>query len=348
MPHYEDESEMKKNANIFNNSYIPQDIPARDSHIKNLHSCFSPALKRSKPLHAWLCGKPGTGKSLVAKYFLQDLMEKHQINGVYINCWRTNSFYSVLDTVLNELRFGFGDERDTRVKLYQFERLVREKPFVIVLDEVDLMPLKDRNAMIYNFCNIGKIGLICISESMYSILSLEDRIKSRLNPRVIRFEPYTTKDLIGILRERALLALDSQRWNENILKKIAEIAKGDARIAIHTLKGACQHSEEEACKSIELKHIKKSYYGIDDLKKEYRLKRLTEHHRILFQLIKMNTGIISNQLWKSYLKKCRNLNLKPIAKRTFSHYTSNLNRLKLIRVERARVRGRVYSFSILD
>jgi cell division control protein 6 len=174
---------------ILTETYVPPTIPAREPHIEELKRCVSPAMHRQKRMSAWLTGSPGTGRTTVTTHVVSELNARTNIPGMYLNCWKHNSFYAVLDHMLEEMKRSFGDARDSSVKLKRFERLVKDKPFLIVLDEIDLVPSRERNDMIYNLASVGKVGLILISESRYPILALETRIRSRLNPQVVGFEP---------------------------------------------------------------------------------------------------------------------------------------------------------------
>lgn len=334
------------NPDLLDEYYIPPDIPAREPQIKELTDCLAPALKKKKPVHAWLHGKPGTGKTLIAKFILRKIEKEGYVKGIYLNCWEHNTYFSVLDKLIRELRILAGEKKYSFFKRERLERFLGKIPFIIVLDEIDQPNPKERNSIIYNLCNLGNIGLICICNSRYILFTMDGRIKSRLNARLIEFDSYNSKDLAYILEQRSDFSLLPQSWNKSILEEIAELAEGDARVAIQTLKNAAYVAENDLSQKIKKKHVEEGYTSAKNLKKTYLLNKLTTHHRLLYKLVKENKEIESGELWKIYIKKCKKKNKQPIAIRTYSEYMNKLIELDLVQWDRALKRGKVRVFKI--
>ena len=91
------------NPDILSEDFVPDHVFARDVQIRELQFCLSPILKRRKPTHAWLCGKSGAGKTTIAKYLLEKIQLETHIKGTYVNCWEKNSFFAILQEILNNL-----------------------------------------------------------------------------------------------------------------------------------------------------------------------------------------------------------------------------------------------------
>lgn len=332
------------NQEILIEKHLPSGIIGRESQINEIKCCLWPLFKKRKPMHVWIYGRPGTGKTLLAKHFLRHLEDQAHINGVYINCWEQNSYYSILDKLVRELRILGAEKLNTAFKLERFQQFIGQKPFVVVLDEIDQIKPPERDSIIYNLCNIGNIGLICISNSRIVFHTMDERIKSRLNARAIEFGIYDEGDLTKIMEQRAEIALAPGSWNSNILKKTASMSKGDARIAFQTLKNASYHAENDRSNIIKIKHINEGYNYVKNMKKTYLLDKLTSHYRMLYELVKRKEEIQSGELWKLYLKECRKIKKPPIALRTYSEYMNKLIELELVQWDRALVRGKVRVF----
>jgi len=45
-------------------------------------------------------------------------------------------------------------------------------------------------------------------------------------------------------------------------------------------------------------------------------RKLTDHHRLLYELIVKKGGILSGNLWRLYMKTCQARDVRPIAVRT--------------------------------
>ncbi len=110
-----------------NEGYIPSHVLSRATQIKELEFCVSPALRRMKPIHAWIYGEPGTGKTVTTKLILRKIQREANIESIYINCWDHNSYYSVLDKIVREFRILGAEKLNTSFKLERFERYVGEK-----------------------------------------------------------------------------------------------------------------------------------------------------------------------------------------------------------------------------
>lgn len=326
--------------------YIPSSLSAREKQIKELVFCISPTIKGGNPIHVWIYGKPGTGKTATCKFFLNKMDKEHNIPGLYINCWRNNSFFAILDKIVRELRILGAEKLNTSFKLERFQNYLKNRPFILLLDEIDKLPKKDKNNILYNFCNMGNLGIIAICNDRYVLYGLDKRVKSRLNPQQIKFPVYGEEDLLQILSRKAISSLAPGSYNSSILKEIVRVADGDIRVAIQTLKNAAYLAEKENTSSIEIEHVLKENNSTKKLKNNYILERLTVHHRIFYNLIKENKEILSGKLWEMYLKKCYSKKIKPVALRTYAKYLKKLIEVDLIKSERALVRGKVRKFRI--
>jgi len=333
---------ISKQPEVLEDRHIPDRLIARERQIEELRRCLAPALRGRKPLHAWLHGEPGTGKTAVAKFVLQQLTDQTPVRGIYINCWEHRTLYSIADKLITDLRIMFADRPDVSLKLDRFAKAIGKKPFVLVLDEIDKPETKERNAILYRLSNIGNIGLVCICNSRSFLLGLDKRIQSRLSARQIGFCPYALGDVVSILKHRTEVAYENDFWNTHTLEKIAELSEGDARMAIQTLRKAAEIAESSDAPQISEEHLNNAWNSTNELKKKYMLEGLTEHHRILHDIIKEQPGISSGKLWESFLKACNQEGKKPIATRTFSAYLARLIKLALIAAERAEKRDRVF------
>jgi len=331
---------------LLEEAFVPVTVFYRDRQIGELEECLRPALSQKKPMNAWLIGPPGTGKTLVAKFVLRKLSKDGKIAGTYVNCWEHNSYYSVLDRLVCELRVFGAEKLNTSYKLERLRHAVGSKPFVIILDEIDQPNRSERDSIIYNLSGIGNVALMIISNSGDIFFTMDDRIKSRLNAKRIEFPAYTADNLADIVRFRAEFALLAKTWEATTLKKIASFAKGDARCALQLLKNAALRADSDECDSIEEKHVQESQSAGALDKKAWLLDKLSSHHRLLLELVKERGEINSGELWEAYLDRCRAENKPAIALRTYSEYMNKLIELDLVRWDRALVRGKVRIFRL--
>jgi cell division control protein 6 len=333
------------NPEILCEGHVPEEVLARQGHIEQILTLLRPLTEANKPVNCWLYGTPGTGKTATARWTLRKLQTEAGVPGVYVNCWENPSIFSVLECIARELRMLGAERLSMSFKLERLKRHVSRQRLVIVLDEIDQPPPRERNAILYNLADLPTVGLICICNSQHVYFGLEDRVKSRLNPARMLFGDYVADELFEILRQRAQCALTPGTYPEELLRMIAGLADGDARIAIQTLKSAAHLAEQDHREAIREEDVRRAWNSAKDLKKTYLLRKLTDHHRLLYELVSKNPGILSGDLWRLYLKTCNARKVEPIAVRTYSDYCNKLVELGLVQAKRAAIQGKVREFS---
>jgi archaeal cell division control protein 6 len=341
---HDQESVILINAEVLCDRHIPEDIYSRQDIIKEFLRYLYPLTEGRRPINCWFHGRTGTGKTATGKWIQRKLEREFGIKGIYVNCWENPTFYSMLDYIAREVRMLGAEKLSTSFKLDRLKRHIANERLIIFLDEIDQSPPRERNAILYTLADLPSVGLICASNSQHAYFDLEERVKSRLNPARVIFKAYTTEEMIEILSSRVIISLAPKTCSNEILNEITDLSAGDARLAIKTLTNAAYLAEKDRRVKIEPNHVTEAWNFAKDVKKTYLLNALTDTHKLLFELIKKNPGILSGDLWRLYLKTCHERNLDPIAMRTYSDYCNKLVELKLVRSKRAAIQGKVREF----
>ena len=331
---------------VLEEEHIPENIPCREVQKREFAFCLSPIERRMKPLDCLCHGKPGTGKTLLVKYVLQQVNDYTNALSFYVNCWENKTLSLILDRLVEQAGMVLA-ERSYSLKMSRLKKRIGSRPCVVALDEVDRLDRKNLNDILYMLKGMGKVGVVCISNTRKYILDVDPRTISRIRLKSINFPQYSDEELLTILKHRVIEcgALFPNTYSNSILERISDLAAGDARIAIQTLKNAAFNAERYGESHISDQDVSKAYEEVKDIKKKYYLERLTPHHKLIVEITKKNPGILSKDLYDDYVCQAKKSGVTPKSMRTMSNYINELIELGYLKVERARMKGNVRSFS---
>ena len=300
-------------------------IIGRKEELGRLHPCLALRLRSQPPANVWLCGPSGSGKTALARHTLEGMCGSAASKiGVYVNCWQHRSLYSGLQAVVDELKILRAEAQDTNFKLERIRQILRGRPLVIALDEIDRPMPRQRDEIIYGLLSLPRTRLICVANSTQPLAVMDERVRSRLNPLIIELPPYSREELEVILADRANRGLAPASWSPSVIKQISELAGGDARIAIQTLRRAAAAAEEAGRDGIDKRVVSQILKPWCNIVQEQRQADLTEDERAIVQQAIQHAPVGTTRLRQLYAAYCHNTGRQPVARRTFSKYVRRL------------------------
>lgn len=267
----------------------------------------------------------------MARYVLEELKKQVSVYGCYINCWSYSTRFNILYTLLQEMGEILSVHRKgTPVDelLAILERKVAKKTAVIILDEIDQL---EDDRVLYDLVQHANVCLLLIGNHETVIGDLDDRVQSRLmGADRIDFPSYGIDELADILWDRAEWGMLPETVTHNQVRRVAALAKGDARIALATLRSLAEDAERKDLTKIPEGAIGMAYEWFTKQEQREALERLNDHQKLLLAIIAEKKTVKPDELYMLFKQQSQEQQLDVINERTIRKYLERLIRYKAI------------------
>jgi cell division control protein 6 len=333
--------------------FTPENIPHRDEQINQLAHILGPVLRNEKPSNIFIYGKPGTGKTLVAKKVTANLeiaAESKNLKIIYLNC----KMRKITDTeyrLLAQLIEFFGEKvpytgLPTSELYSRFYRLLdsSEQNVILILDEIDSLVDKIGSLFLYNITRINqemektKITMIGISNNISFLENLDSRVKSSLSEEELIFPPYNATEIKDILTERSRMAFHQETITDAAIAKCAALAAqehGDARKAIDLLRVAGETAERIGSSQVKEEHVDIAQNKVDTDRYIETVRTQPKQSKIVLKAIleiykKNAKSVQTGDVYDLYGRICQKNNIKPLTQRRVSDLISELDTFGIV------------------
>jgi orc1/cdc6 family replication initiation protein len=324
-----------RNAQALTTDFIPSRVYSRDGQLQAMRDDMRPLLKGLTSRHAFLFGRPGTGKTCLARY-VADELAKHtsSVASIYINCWESTSRFKVLYTILQRMGYVLSVHRKgtpTDELMDTLRNKLKERQAVIILDEVDQL---DDDKILYDLISLPRTCLILISNNENALANVDQRVRSRLAAADhVEFPEYKTSEIAGILKDRVDWGLLPAVIKGAQVGMIAEAASGDARVAIDILRIVAESAENQDLERIPDELIKDSLPKAQVARKDESMTRLNPYQRAIIEILTSNGRTDSGTLFRELQAIGKRQGLEPIVDRTFRKYMDKMLRYNMVESE---------------
>jgi cell division control protein 6 len=262
--------------------FIPENLLFRTDHLRFLVNHFRGLFSQSNMNRGLLLtGAIGSGKTSISKKFgawavNSGLKKRLEIKYIHINCRVNKTPFMIWLDIVKSLNSYIPNRGYSANELMNFVREIivsKKYKLLITLDEIDFCSLDDISDLLYGLTRINdginnfnhSISLILISRSSDYIKHIDASTKSSLTTANLHLEQYKKIELIGIIKDRAKIALNYNALSNEAIILAAEITakKGDARQALELIWYAGKSADNEQSDTIFPEHIREAKSNID-------------------------------------------------------------------------------------
>ena len=292
-----------KNEDSLDPEWLPKNLPFRETQHHQIANCIKPLLQNRTGRNSIISGAPGIGKTAAVKLVLKELEDNPDVNApdieiLYVNCWQKNTTYKIFVDLCEQLGYKFTQNKNTEDLFKIIQNIVNKKAAVFAFDEVD--KVEDVDFLYHIYTDILKKTLLMITNHPQWYATVDERIRSRLIPEKIDFQPYLREEIKGILKHRLDFAFSPNRWDESAFDVIVDktTAAGDLRMGLHLLREAGMAAEDQSSRKVLPEHAERALAKLSDFTVK-PADALSEDARVILELVKSQSGKIGD-LFKTY------------------------------------------------
>ncbi|NOZ80584.1 MAG: AAA family ATPase [DPANN group archaeon] len=307
-----------KNEIALDFSFQPKLIPHRESEQRLIINAIKPLLQRRNGRNLILTGKPGIGKTALTRHVLQILEdesetlpeeESAEVMTVFINCWKKNTSFKIAEDICHQIGYMLTQNKRTDELLGMIVRIANKKSVVLVFDEIDKV---DDHDFLYTLLEeLYRKTIILITNYDEWYAGMDERIRSRFMPEMVRFEPYSARATRDILDQRKEYAFVPGVWEDEAFDLVVDKAfeVEDIRTGLQVMKEAGIAAEDKASRKIGNEHVgtalkKAERFAIKDSD------QLEEETQTILDIVKGHSGKRIGDLFRLYEAGGGKLNYK--------------------------------------
>ena len=340
----------------FDHAFEPSNLPHREPEVEALVRNLVDALNGHIPSNMLLYGVPGSGKTVVTRFVLSQLLEKgkqmgQSVQTYEINCRNVDTKYRVVQTLASQLKqrgdypIPFTGWPTDRVLETLIERMDRVGGVhILVLDEIDNLVARAGSDLLYSLTNLNTIlknarcCIIGISNDLNFTQELDPRVSSRLSQEDVVFHPYGAQEIQDILQERVRMGLKDNSLEGGVIPLCSALAAqehGYARRALDLLRISVQKAEQRSQTKVDPKHVRLAQSQLEHDQVTPVLKTLPLHQKLVLFCIIINEenglrNICTGEIFRTYLQACMKISIEPLTPRRISSLLNELDTLGLI------------------
>ncbi|VYS53914.1 unnamed protein product [Arabidopsis thaliana] len=369
-----DDEQMKAVKEALHVSKAPSTVVCREDEQRRVFEFVKGCMEQKKAGSLYICGCPGTGKSLSMEKVRLQAEEWAKQAGLHcpetvsVNCTSLTKSTDIFSKILGNYESGkkangsFSPLQQLQRLFSQKQQQSRSKMMLIIADEMDYLITRDRGVLHELFMLTTLPFSRCILIGVANAIDLADRFLPKLKslnckPLVVTFRAYSKDQILRILQER-LVALPFVAFQSNALEICARkvsAASGDMRKALCVCRSALEILEIEVRGSIDQEpkgpvpecQVVKMDHMIAALSKTFKspivdtIQSLPQHQQIIvcsaakaFRGSKKDRTIA--ELNKLYLEICKSSMITPAGITEFSNMCTVLNDQGILKLSHAR------------